>query len=64
MVTTTPTCVLVSLSAEGWSARRLDEPGDFAAWLPLGLGPEVSACEALERARRLFPGCLIALYTP
>ncbi|GIW18919.1 MAG: hypothetical protein KatS3mg064_2076 [Tepidiforma sp.] len=67
MSAVTATCVLVRCSPEGWTVR-LVEPGASpdrpGGWLPLGLDASSSPCEALERARALFPGRLVALYSP
>jgi len=58
-------CVLVRLVETGWSVQLLaGSEGPCQPWLPLGLGPGAPACEALERARALFPGRLVALYHP
>ncbi len=50
-------CVLVARRAGGWQYRLL--PGE--TWLPLGLAAAAAPAEALERARALFPGRLVAL---
>ncbi|WBL37177.1 hypothetical protein O0235_06315 [Tepidiforma flava] len=67
MAVTTATCVLIRCSPEGWTARLI-EPGTSPAgledWFPLGLDASSRPAEALERARALFPGRLVALYSP
>ncbi|MCL6644201.1 MAG: hypothetical protein K6U88_04330 [Dehalococcoidia bacterium] len=58
-------CVLVRLAETGWIVQLVAGPGGPCQhWIPLGLGTEASACEALERARALFPGRLVAVYHP
>lgn len=61
-------CVLVQLTPAGWVVRIVDGPcvgGRGApAWLPIGLDAASPASAALERARALFPGRLVALFTP
>jgi hypothetical protein len=54
-------CVLLSRQAEGWAVCLVDAAHGPGAWLPLGLDASRPAVEAMERARALFPGRLVAV---
>ncbi|WP_322817551.1 hypothetical protein [Tepidiforma sp.] len=64
MSAATSACVLLTRSETGWLVCPVDSANRAAAWLPLGIEPSRPAAEAIERARALFPGRLVAIYTP
>lgn len=64
MSAATSACVLLTRSQTGWFACLVDSSSPADAWLPLGIEPSRPVAEAIERARALFPGRLVAIYTP
>lgn len=64
MSAVTSACVLLTRSETGWLVCLVDSTSPAVAWLPLGIEPSRPAAEAIERARALFPGRLVAVYTP